>query len=211
MRNIRRLSLPLLTVLIVRVSCLDSSRSGRVLSNPLGLFGHTPCQSDSDMTGLCYNELECLANGGSISGYCSPVALGACCVFKKKNCGRTVKQKISYFTNPNYPAEDKKPIACLLKERETLQLLMYLDNLPPGEYYQYSECNVDPVTRYCQPTMCATSSSTTRSSTSPPSTGSAPTTRSPSSGRRRVLLVGCVATSPGTPPSPGSSPARRSD
>ena len=75
------------------------------------------------MTGLCYNELECLASGGSISGYCSPVALGACCVFKNRNCGRTVAQKISYFTNPNYPAEDKKPIACLLKEREQILIV----------------------------------------------------------------------------------------
>ena len=113
-------------MLIIRIECQDSARSGRVLSNPLGLFGHTACQSDSDMTGLCYNELECLASGGSISGYCSPVALGACCVFKNTNCGRTVKQKISYFTNPNYPAQDKKPIACLLKERGyLLQILIY--------------------------------------------------------------------------------------
>ena len=68
--------------------------------------------------GLCYNELECLAGGGTLSGYCSPAALGVCCVFTHKNCGRTVKQKVSYFTNPNYPLEDTKPIACLLKESE---------------------------------------------------------------------------------------------
>ena len=68
--------------------------------------------------GLCYNELECLAGGGTLSGYCSPAALGVCCVFTHKNCGRTVKQKVSYFTNPNYPLEDTKPIACLLKESD---------------------------------------------------------------------------------------------
>ena len=68
-------------------------------------------------TGLCYNELECLAGGGSITGYCAPAALGVCCVFRHKGCGRTIKQKISYFTNPNYPLQDRKPIACLLKGR----------------------------------------------------------------------------------------------
>ena len=67
--------------------------------------------------GLCYNELECLAGGGSITGYCAPAALGVCCVFRHKGCGRTIKQKISYFTNPNYPLQDRKPIACLLKGR----------------------------------------------------------------------------------------------
>ena len=67
--------------------------------------------------GLCYNELECLAGGGTITGYCAPAALGVCCVFRHAGCGRTIKQKISYFTNPNYPLKDRKPIACLLKGR----------------------------------------------------------------------------------------------
>ena len=105
------------------VDGLRCDRTGRLLSNPLGLFGHNTCVSDSSGSGssqgLCYNELECLAGGGTISGYCSPAALGVCCVFKHSNCGRTVKQKISYFTNPNYPLEDKKPIACLLKESDS--------------------------------------------------------------------------------------------
>ena len=71
---------------------------------------------DLSIAGLCYNELECLAGGGSISGYCAPAALGVCCVFRHSGCGRTVKQRTAYFTNPNYPLKDRKPIACLLKE-----------------------------------------------------------------------------------------------
>ena len=104
----------------VLVLCLDHTvqavRSGRLLSNPLGLFGHSSCSVPGyNMSGMCYNELECLSAGGQIHGYCSPAALGACCVFSSNKCGRTVTQQVSYFTNPNYPKEDKKPIACLLK------------------------------------------------------------------------------------------------
>ena len=69
------------------------------------------------IAGLCYNELECLAGGGSITGYCAPAALGVCCVFRHQGCGRTLKQRTAYFTNPNYPLKDRKPIACLLKGR----------------------------------------------------------------------------------------------
>lgn len=95
---------------------LQDARSGRLLSNPLGLFGHSSCEvSGSSMSGLCYNELECISSGGKIQGYCSPAPLGACCVFSSNKCGRTVTQQVSYFTNPSYPNQDKKPIACLLK------------------------------------------------------------------------------------------------
>ena len=105
---------------IILVLCFQDSsedgRSGRLLSNPLGLFGHSSCVvPGSSVSGMCYNELECLSYGGKIQGYCSPAALGACCVFSSNKCGRTVTQQVSYFTNPSYPHEDKKPIACLLK------------------------------------------------------------------------------------------------
>merc|ERR1711953_357659 len=63
-----------------------SERQGRLLSNPLGLLGHASCSAAGEgdkpaQAGRCYNELECLGRGGVISGYCSPRALGACCVF----------------------------------------------------------------------------------------------------------------------------------
>ena len=47
-------------------------------------------------------------------------------MFTHKNCGRTVKQKVSYFTNPNYPLEDTKPIACLLKASDPCQTRLHL-------------------------------------------------------------------------------------
>jgi hypothetical protein len=105
---------------IVLVLCFHYSvqdgRSGRLLSNPLGVFGHSSCVvPGSSVSGLCYNELECISSGGKIQGYCSPSPLGACCVFSANKCGRTVTKQVSYFTNPSYPHEDNKPIACLLK------------------------------------------------------------------------------------------------
>ena len=94
----------------------QAHRSPLPLSNPLGLFCHSACVvPGSSISGLCYNELECIGAGGKIQGYCSPASLGACCVFSSNKCGRTVTQQVSYFTNPNYPHEDKNPIACLLK------------------------------------------------------------------------------------------------
>ena len=44
-----------------------------------------------DLTGICYNEVECLLKGGILSGYCSggpPVLKGVCCVFiiNANNC-----------------------------------------------------------------------------------------------------------------------------
>ena len=38
-----------------------------------------------NMTGICYNEVECLLKGGILSGYCDggpPVLKGVCCVFE---------------------------------------------------------------------------------------------------------------------------------
>ena len=45
------------------------------MSNPLGLNGHDACVSDNlfageQRVGQCYNELECIASGGLVGGYC---------------------------------------------------------------------------------------------------------------------------------------------
>ena len=97
---------------------VSGSRSPRVLSNPLGLLGHAACKEEgSGRVGRCYNELECLAAGGRLAGYCAPAALGACCVFTTSDCGRVVSQEVSYFTNPAWPERDSRPMSCLLRVR----------------------------------------------------------------------------------------------
>ena len=38
-------------------------KSGRLFSNPFGILGHEACGSNLDgrnVTGICYNEVECL-------------------------------------------------------------------------------------------------------------------------------------------------------
>ena len=38
-------------------------KSGRLFSNPFGILGHDPCATNLDgrnVTGICYNEVECL-------------------------------------------------------------------------------------------------------------------------------------------------------
>ena len=55
---------------------MEVSRQARQLSNPFGISGHDACVSEADFAGekrigQCYNEIECLASGGQISGYCS--------------------------------------------------------------------------------------------------------------------------------------------
>jgi len=97
-----------------------SERQGRLLSNPLGLLGHASCSAAGEgeslaQAGKCYNELECIGRGGAIKGYCSPRALGACCVFTASRCNRKVTQAVTYFTNPSFPATDSSPLACLLR------------------------------------------------------------------------------------------------
>ena len=40
-----------------------AEKSGRLFTNPFGLLGHEPCSSSIDsrnVTGICYNEVECL-------------------------------------------------------------------------------------------------------------------------------------------------------
>ena len=39
------------------------AKSGRLFSNPFGVFGNDACEStlqDRNVTGICYNEVECL-------------------------------------------------------------------------------------------------------------------------------------------------------
>ena len=38
-------------------------KSGRLFSNPFGILGHDPCATNLEgrnVTGICYNEVECL-------------------------------------------------------------------------------------------------------------------------------------------------------
>ena len=58
-------------------------REGRFLgfSNPFGFYGHQACVSDLEIggeqrVGSCYNEIECVAQGGVIGGYCGAVVAG---------------------------------------------------------------------------------------------------------------------------------------
>ena len=54
----------------------EGGREGRLLSNPFGVSGHDWCRAglagEEERRGECYNELECLATGGQIQGYCHP-------------------------------------------------------------------------------------------------------------------------------------------
>ena len=58
-------------------------REGRFLgfSNPFGFYGHEACVSDLEIggeqrVGSCYNEIECVAMGGVIRGYCGALVAG---------------------------------------------------------------------------------------------------------------------------------------
>ena len=53
--------------------------------------------------------------GGLFAGYCGPPHVeGVCCVFSSPNCDKRVTQKISYFTNKNFPRNDLEPFQCQL-------------------------------------------------------------------------------------------------
>ena len=91
----------------------SSEREARLLSNPLGLSGHENCQSNGLVggdvrLGVCYNELECLASGGIISGYCqSPVGgnilvRGVCCVHTVRT-SQSSRASLSYLHNIQWP------------------------------------------------------------------------------------------------------------
>ena len=57
--------IPLLFVFIINNFCETSelNKSGRLFSNPFGILGHDACAStleNRNVTGICYNEVECL-------------------------------------------------------------------------------------------------------------------------------------------------------
>ncbi len=55
----------------------DDSKEGRLFSNPFGILGHESCSANINgepLTGVCYNEVECVVRGGIISGYCGAPA-----------------------------------------------------------------------------------------------------------------------------------------
>eukprot|EP00095_Tigriopus_kingsejongensis_P009897 maker-scaffold470_size172058-snap-gene-0.30 protein:Tk09897 transcript:maker-scaffold470_size172058-snap-gene-0.30-mRNA-1 annotation:"transmembrane protease serine 9-like" len=99
-------------------------RQSRLFTNPFGILGHKICETNvrgEDVTGVCFNEVECFIKGGAHSGYCSPSPLsGVCCAFVNKICDRTVNHKVSYFTNPSYPKADSA--AQLKLDYEALEL-----------------------------------------------------------------------------------------
>ena len=59
-----KLYIPLLILKLCQISyTYEVNKSGRLFSNPFGLLGHEACLStieDRNVTGLCYNEMECL-------------------------------------------------------------------------------------------------------------------------------------------------------
>jgi hypothetical protein len=56
----------------------EEFKEGRLFSNPFGILGHESCSANIDgepLTGVCYNEVECVVRGGIISGYCGAPAI----------------------------------------------------------------------------------------------------------------------------------------
>ena len=98
---------------------MDPTRRGRLFSNPFGILGHDHCNAtvnDKQMTGVCYNEVECVVRGGTVSGYCGPPAVkGGCCVFATSDCDKRIREKTFYFRNKSFPRNDLEPFQCLLK------------------------------------------------------------------------------------------------
>jgi len=93
---------------------VEVSRQARQLSNPFGISGHDACVSEADFAGekrigQCYNEIECLASGGQISGYCSYsfgsniLERGVCCVHILQS-GSSSSNKYASFYNQQWPA-----------------------------------------------------------------------------------------------------------
>ena len=90
-----------------------SQREGRLISNPLGLSGHDWCQSSSPVggslrLGRCYNEVECVATGGAIAGYCTPplggniLLRGVCCVHIVRS-GQPSRAALSHLHSSQWP------------------------------------------------------------------------------------------------------------
>ena len=62
-KNMKFYLIPLLILKLCQISYTYEVKSGRLFSNPFGLLGHEACLStieDRNVTGLCYNEMECL-------------------------------------------------------------------------------------------------------------------------------------------------------
>ena len=62
-KNMKLYLIPLLILKLCQISYTYEVKSGRLFSNPFGLLGHEACLStieDRNVTGLCYNEMECL-------------------------------------------------------------------------------------------------------------------------------------------------------
>ncbi len=101
---------------------LFANRKGRLFSNPFGILGHATCQTGNvgnikgSLTGECYNEVECVLRRGRFREYCGPPAIaGVCCIFSTNKCDSVVEERVSYFTNPSYPASDNEPRSCMLR------------------------------------------------------------------------------------------------
>ncbi len=101
-----------------------ANRQGRLFSNPFGILGHASCRTDNvggikgDLSGECYNEVECVLKRGRFREYCGPPAVaGVCCVFSTSKCDSVVEERVAYFTNPSYPASDGAPRSCMLRIR----------------------------------------------------------------------------------------------
>merc|ERR1711935_1071947 len=102
------------TVLLLLTSEVAATRQGRVLSNPFGILGHAPCSSsdesgDEQTVGQCYNEVECLAMGGSVAGYCQQqwgqaFSQGVCCVVTSSARSGRTSAGVSHFQNPGWPS-----------------------------------------------------------------------------------------------------------
>merc|ERR1712051_524292 len=101
-------------VLLLLTSEVGAARQGRVLTNLFGVLGHAPCSSsdesgDGQMVGQCYNEVECLTMGGSVTGYCQQnwdqaFSQGVCCVVKSSAGSGRSSAGVSYFQNPDWPS-----------------------------------------------------------------------------------------------------------
>ncbi|XP_055301189.1 uncharacterized protein LOC129567858 isoform X2 [Sitodiplosis mosellana] len=79
-----------------------SFRNGKVLN-----FFATPsedeCKSEDGLrSGVCMNVYDCHQKGGTAKGQCA-LGFGACCVFIA-TCDQEIKNNITYFISPNFPA-----------------------------------------------------------------------------------------------------------
>merc|ERR1711990_565035 len=84
-----------------------------MLSNHFGLLFFLVFSSDESgdgqMVGECYNEVECLAMGGSVTGYCQQnwdqaFSQGVCCVVTSSAGSGRSSAGVSYFQNPDWPS-----------------------------------------------------------------------------------------------------------